>query len=79
MQKSLSILQIESGSALSLLLSTTIFVITVVKICCGFTDEPLSICFLPQYSTPKKIFISERDQIMTRRKSTSVVYNFLAI
>ena len=24
--------------------------------------EPLSICFLPQYSTPKKVFISERDQ-----------------
>ena len=23
--------------------------------------EPLSICFLPQYSTPKKVFISERD------------------
>ena len=27
--------QIESGSALSVLLSTTIFAITVVKICCG--------------------------------------------
>ena len=25
-------------------------------------NEPLSICFLPQYSTPKKVFISERDQ-----------------
>ena len=24
--------------------------------------EPLSICFLPQYSTPKKVSISERDQ-----------------
>ena len=24
--------------------------------------EPLSICFLPQYSTSKKVFISERDQ-----------------
>ena len=24
--------------------------------------ETLSICFLPQYSTPKKLFISERDQ-----------------
>ena len=24
--------------------------------------EPLSICFLPQYSTPKKVFTSERDQ-----------------
>ena len=29
--------QIESGSALSVLLSTTIFIITVVKICCGLT------------------------------------------
>ena len=29
--------QIESGSALSVLLSTTIFAITVVKICCGLT------------------------------------------
>ena len=29
--------QIESGSALSVLLSTTKFVVTVVKICCGFT------------------------------------------
>ena len=24
--------------------------------------EPISICFLPQYSRPKKLFISERDQ-----------------
>ena len=24
--------------------------------------EPLLICFLPQYSTPKKVSISERDQ-----------------
>ena len=24
--------------------------------------EPLSICFLPQYSTPKKVFISEHDK-----------------
>ena len=37
-----------------------LFVTTVVM----WTDnaEPLWICFLPQYSTPKKVFISERDQ-----------------
>ena len=33
--------QMESGSALSVLLSTTIFVITVVKICCGLTRRTL--------------------------------------
>ena len=36
--------------------------------------EPFSICFLPQYSTTKRVFISERDQ-----ERASVLYNFLAI
>ena len=34
--------QVESGSALSVLLSTTIFVITVIKSCCGLTRLRLS-------------------------------------
>ena len=41
--------------------------------------EPLSICFLPQYSTPKKVSISERDQNHDSKTEQSVVYNFLAI
>ena len=38
--------------------------------------EPLSICFLPQYSMPKKV-ISERDQNHDTKKEQA--YNFLAI
>ena len=30
--------------------------------------EPLSICFLPHYSTPEKVFISERDQNHEKKK-----------
>ena len=41
--------------------------------------EPLSICFLPQYSAPKKVSISERDQNHDSKTEQSVVYNFLAI
>ena len=41
--------------------------------------EPLSICFLPQYSMPKKVFISERDQNHDTKKRASVVSNFLTI
>ena len=55
--------QIESGSALSVLLSTTVSVLTNVVVDKSTDNaEPLSICFLPQCSTPKKVFISERDQ-----------------
>ena len=60
--------QIESGSALSVLLSTTIFVITVVKM--------LLICFLPQYSTLKKVFISERDQNHNTKKELALSITF---
>ena len=55
-------------STLYKLLSTTIFVITVVKMLWTheaqptFNAEPLSICFLQQYSTPMKVFILERDE-----------------
>ena len=31
-------------------------------------NKPLSICFLRQYSTPKKVFISERDQNYNSKK-----------
>ena len=41
--------------------------------------EPLSICFLPQYCMPKKVFISERDQNHDTKKRASVVSNFLTI
>ena len=44
-------------------------------------NEPLSICFLRQYSTPKKVFISERDQNHNSKKEqalsiTSSQYNW---
>ena len=89
-------LTIESGSALSVLLSTTIFVITLVKMLCvswvhnkfwplwrrislsiKSTDnaEPLSIC-LPQYLTPNKVFISERDQNHDSKKEQALSITF---
>ena len=34
--------------------------------------EPLSICFLPQYSTPKKVFISQRDQNLNQNHDTKI-------
>ena len=39
-------------------------ILTTVIVVDKSTDntEPLSICFLPQYSTPKKVFISKRDE-----------------
>ena len=39
--------------------------------------EPLSICFLPQYSTPKKVFISERDQNHDTKKEQALSTTFL--
>ena len=39
--------------------------------------EPLSICFLPQYSTPKKVFISERDQNHDTKKEQALSITFL--
>ena len=38
--------------------------------------EPLSICFLPQYSTPKKVFILERDQNHTSKKEQALSLTF---
>ena len=38
--------------------------------------EPLSICFLPQYSTPKKLFISERDQSHDTKKEQALSKTF---
>ena len=38
--------------------------------------EPLSICFLPQYSTPKKVFISERDQNHDMKKEQALPITF---
>ena len=38
--------------------------------------EPLSICFLPQYSTPKKVFISELDQNHNSRKEQALSITF---
>ena len=34
--------------------------------------EPLSICFLPQYSMPKKVFILERDQNHDSKKEQAL-------
>ena len=39
-------------------------------------NEPLSICFLPQYSTPKKVFISERDQNHNSNKEQALSITF---
>ena len=38
--------------------------------------EPLLICFLPQYSTPKKVFISERDQNHNTKKEQVLSITF---
>ena len=38
--------------------------------------EPLSICFLPQYSTPKKVLISERDQNHDSKKEQTLSITF---
>ena len=38
--------------------------------------EPLSISFLPQYSTPKKVFISERDQNHDSKKEQALSITF---
>ena len=57
---------VDSHSAQQVL--TTVMTNIVVN---KITDnaEPLSIYFLPQYSTPKKVFISERDQNHNTKKS----------
>ena len=39
--------------------------------------QPLSICFLPQYSTPKKVFISKRDQNNDSKKEQALSIIFL--
>ena len=38
--------------------------------------EPLSICFLPQYSTPKIVYISERDQNHDSKKEQALSITF---
>ena len=38
--------------------------------------EPLSICFLSQYSTPKKVLISERDQNHDSKKEQALSITF---
>ena len=38
--------------------------------------EPLSICFLPQYSLPKKMSISERDQNHDTNKEQALSITF---
>ena len=38
--------------------------------------EPLSISFLPQYSKPKKVFISERDQTHDTKKEQALSITF---
>ena len=37
---------------------------------------PLSICFLPQYSMPKKVFISEREQNHDTKKEKALSITF---
>ena len=39
-------------------------------------SEPLSICFLPQYSTPKKVIIPERDQNHDTKKEQALSITF---
>ena len=39
--------------------------------------EPLTICFLPQYSTLKKVFISEREQNHDTKKEQALSITFL--
>ena len=57
------------------ILTTVMTNIVVVK----STDnaEPLSICFLPQYSTPKNVSISERDQNHDTNKERALSITFL--
>ena len=38
--------------------------------------KPLSMCFLPQYSTPKEVFISERDQNHETKKEQALSITF---
>ena len=38
--------------------------------------EPLSICFLSQCSTPKRVFISERDQNHDSKKEQALTITF---
>ena len=38
--------------------------------------EPLSICFLPQYSTPKKVVILQRDQNHDTKKEQALSITF---
>ena len=38
--------------------------------------EPLSSCFLPQYSTPKTVFISERDETQDSKKEQALSIPF---
>ena len=49
-----------------------LFVTTVVKMLWTDNAEPLWIWFLPQYSTPKKVFISECDQNHDTKKETAL-------
>ena len=39
--------------------------------------EPISICFLPQYSMLKKVFISEREQNHDTKKEQALSKTFL--
>ena len=39
--------------------------------------EPHSICFLPQYSKPKKMFISEHDQDHDTKQEQALSITFL--
>ena len=39
--------------------------------------QPFSICFLPQYSTLKKVFISEREQNHDTKKEQALSITFL--
>ena len=39
--------------------------------------EPLSICFLPQYSRLRKVFISEREQNHDTKKEQALSITFL--
>ena len=39
-------------------------------------SEPLSISFLPQYSTPRKVFISERDENHNSKKEQALSITF---
>ena len=64
----------RSRVCLQQILTTVMTNIVVDK--SSHNNEPRSICFLPQYSAPKKLFISERDQNHNSKKEQALSITF---